>query len=100
MDNVSEWFIQMMNRLPPTFKEGLRSLILLTIWEIWRERESRNGRQVHSIVEAIYDEANTWAHAGNKGLRFLLQAQIDAQPNVERQPQTAPDMVVSHLNVN
>jgi hypothetical protein len=70
VDNVSEWFIQMMNRLPPPLKEGLRSLILLTIWEIWCERNSRifrkECRQVQKIVESIHDEANTWAHAGNK----------------------------------
>jgi hypothetical protein len=70
VDNVSEWFIQMMNRLPPPLNEGLRSLILLTIWEIWCERNSRifrkECRQVQKIVESIHDEANTWAHAGNK----------------------------------
>ena len=29
-DNVKEWFLQMMNRLPSPMKEGLRSLIVLT----------------------------------------------------------------------
>jgi hypothetical protein len=85
VDNVSVWFTQMMNRLPSQLKEGLRSLILLTIWEIWRERNGRifrkECRQVQKIVESIYDEANTWARAGNKGLRLVLQMQINAQGN-------------------
>ena len=75
-DNVKEWFLQMMNRLPSPMKEGLRSLIVLTIWEVWRERNSRvfmkECRQVQKIMESIYDEANMWAHAGNKGLQLIL----------------------------
>ena len=75
-DNVKEWFLQMMNRLPSPMKEGLRSLIVLTIWEVWRERNSRvfrkECRQLQKIMESIYDEANMWAHAGNKGLQLIL----------------------------
>jgi hypothetical protein len=46
-DNVREWFNHMMNQLPPFVKDGLRSLIILTIWEIWREREARQASAVH-----------------------------------------------------
>lgn len=99
VENVSEWFVQMMNSLQPTLKEGMRSLIMLTTWEIWRERNSRVfrkvGRQVQRIVESIIDEANTWAHAGNKGLRQVLQLQSEAQAFTVGQPATANAIVVS-----
>jgi hypothetical protein len=75
--NVREWFILRMNQLPSSAKNGLRSLIVLTIWEIWRERNSgifmKKGKQVQGIVEAIQDKANTWAQVGNKGLLLLLR---------------------------
>jgi hypothetical protein len=62
---------------------------------------------VQKIVESIYDEANTWARAGNKGLRLVLQMQINvqgngagqmqinAQGNGAGQPSSANVMVVS-----
>jgi len=94
----------MMNRLPSPMKEGLRSLIVLTIWGVWRERNSRvfmkECRQVQKIMESIYDEANTWAHVGNKGLQLILLGQSDVQSHVEDQPAMANGLVVSPTYVN
>ena len=65
--DVKEWFLQLVNRIPPPIKEGIRSLIMLTLWEIWRERNGRvfrkEGRRMPKIMEAIFDEAGIWAYA-------------------------------------
>jgi hypothetical protein len=61
------------NRHP---KKGLRSLILLVVWEIWKER----NRQIFDHKEAaigflltrIKEEASLWALAGAKRLRELV----------------------------
>ena len=53
-DNVKEWFLQMMNRLPSPMKEGLRSLIVLTIWEVWRERMKQQS--FHERMQASAED--------------------------------------------
>jgi len=53
-DNVKEWFLQMMNGLPSPMKEGLRSLIVLTIWEVWRERMKQQS--FHERMQASAED--------------------------------------------
>jgi hypothetical protein len=75
-DNLQEWVLNMADVQPKTVKEGIKSLLMLVIWEIWRERNSRvfrkTSRSVQQIFSSVQDEARTWAHAGNKGLQLLL----------------------------
>jgi hypothetical protein len=101
MANVRAWFIHMMKSVPSQVKNGLRSLIILTIWAIWRERNGRifkkEFRRVPKIVESIIDEANIWAHAGNKGLQLMLQMPKNAQGYSDGQPSSANVMVANPL---
>jgi len=67
-----------------TIREDSKSLLILVIWEIWRERNNRVFRRIsrsmQQILSNIQDEAGTWAYAGNKSLQLLLAART--QDNV------------------
>jgi hypothetical protein len=64
---------------------GLRSLIILTIWEIWKERKnrvfSRQSRSESGILSGIHDEARhpPLVSGGNKKLKLLLPALPDGE---------------------
>ena len=51
-------------------------------------------------MESIYDEANTWAYAGNKGLQLILAGQSDIQSHVVDQPVMSNGLVVLSTYVN
>lgn len=55
--------------------EGLKSLSLLTIWIIWKERNNRVFQQRHETVERLLshlqEEAKNWILAGAKSLAYL-----------------------------
>jgi len=67
-------------------RDGVRSMIMLTAWEIWRERNNRvfqrSSRTPEHVFRAIQEEARTWIRAGNRGLEGLLppleQPPVDA----------------------
>nr|TKW26116.1 hypothetical protein SEVIR_3G165300v2 [Setaria viridis] len=56
--------------------KGLRSLIILVLWEIWNERNIRifqNKEQtIHRKVNKIKDQTATWIAAGAKHLEFII----------------------------
>jgi len=64
---------------------GLRSLIILTIREIWKERKnrvfSRQSRSESGILSGIQDEAHhpPLVPGGNKKLELLLPALPDGE---------------------
>ncbi|XP_022681253.1 uncharacterized protein LOC101760247 isoform X1 [Setaria italica] len=57
-------------------KRGMRTLIMLVTWTIWRERNMRifNSKEssVNMIFERIKDEATVWIMAGAKHLSALM----------------------------
>jgi hypothetical protein len=57
-------------------KKGLRSLILLVVWEIWKERNRRifehKEMAAPCLMAKIKEEARTWTLAGAKRLRDFL----------------------------
>ena len=68
----------------PSLVLGLRSLIILTIWEIWKERKnrvfSRQSRSESGILSRIQDEAHPpLVPGGNKKLELLLPALPDGE---------------------
>jgi hypothetical protein len=83
-DNLKDWILGIVGGLLRHSKEALTSLVLLVIWEIWRERNSRIFRHVcrsiPQILTDIQDEAKTWAYAGNKGLHRLLFPPVAQEP--------------------
>ncbi len=54
-------------------KKGLRSLILLVVWEIWKERNRRifdhKEMATSFLLTKIKDEVGLWVLAGAKRLR-------------------------------
>lgn len=70
---MTEWFTGLVAAATPSTRPGMRSMVTLTIWELWRERNNRifrkEVRSVQQIVFTIQDEARTWAFAGNNDLK-------------------------------
>jgi hypothetical protein len=75
-DDMVEWFTAMGLSGQGARKDGIRSVVMLTAWMIWKERNNRifNGscRSPNQLLGAIQDEVKTWMLAGNTGLKRLL----------------------------
>lgn len=75
-ENLSQWYVDLGNSGQRTKRDGLRSMIILTLWEIWKERNRRIFSKVtmapDQLFRAIQDEARTWIRAGNKGLELVI----------------------------
>jgi hypothetical protein len=74
--DLHKWFIDLSNNAVGARRNGVRSMVMLTVWEIWRERNNRifnrSSRSVDQVFGAIQDEAKIWIRAGNKGLQEVL----------------------------
>nr|CAH67882.1 OSIGBa0153E02-OSIGBa0093I20.11 [Oryza sativa] len=73
--SVCQWWESLANT-PNIPKKGLRSLILLVVWEIWKERNRRifdnKEMAVGLLLAKIKEEASVWALAGAKRLRDFV----------------------------
>ena len=60
----------------PAHREGIRSLIILVCWELWKERNQRVFRNKPSclryLLNLTQEEAKAWAYAGAKQLRRMI----------------------------
>jgi hypothetical protein len=61
---------------PDIHRKGLRSLVLLVMWEVWKQRNARvfdhRGMTVTPLMAKIREEASTWIVAEAKDLSLLL----------------------------
>jgi hypothetical protein len=66
----------MITALPEIPRKGLRSLVVLVMWEVWKQRNARvfDHREitVTSLMAKIREEASTWIVAGARDLSLLL----------------------------
>lgn len=73
--SVLEWLENQVN-MAEVPKKGLRTLILLVVWEIWKERNQRIFELKESTttyqLAKIKEEARLWMLVGAKRLRELL----------------------------
>jgi hypothetical protein len=57
-------------------RDGIRSIIILVLWELWTERNARifkaKASTLRQLMNRIQDEANGWAFAGAKTLQRLI----------------------------
>ena len=57
-------------------KKGLRTLILLIVWEVWKERNRRifdhKEAATSYLLSKIKEEAGMWALAGAKRLGEII----------------------------
>ena len=61
---------------PSNNTQGLRTLIILVIWEIWLERNARIFKHKETacpvLISKIKDHASCWMAAGTKRLSALV----------------------------
>uniref|UniRef100_A0ACD5W3K6 Uncharacterized protein n=1 Tax=Avena sativa TaxID=4498 RepID=A0ACD5W3K6_AVESA len=57
-------------------KDGVRSLIILVAWELWKERNNRvfkdKPSSLRRLVQLVRDKAQSWAFVGAKKLKRLI----------------------------
>lgn len=75
-DDLGQWFVEMGNSGQQTRRHGVRSMVMLTVWEIWKERNNRVFNKINRTPEQVFsevqDEARVWIRAGNKGVEMVL----------------------------
>jgi hypothetical protein len=73
--NIDEWWASLAEG-PSMHWKGLATLTLLTVWEIWQERNARVFRNKLSpsfvLLDKIKNEARLWVLAGAKDLGNLM----------------------------
>lgn len=76
IDDFELWFLELGHNTSPRRKPGVRSIIMLILWELWKERNSRifnkAAKSPEQLFRNIQDEARTWVRAGNKSLDEVL----------------------------
>lgn len=73
--SVKEWWIALEGMCGVPTK-GVRSLLLLVVWEIWKERNERTfqrkERSAPTLIATIKEEAKLWCIAGAKFLSAIM----------------------------
>jgi hypothetical protein len=74
--DLSQWFVNVGNGGQRSKREGLRSMVMLINWELWKERNNHifndAAKSTDQLFHAIQDEARMWIRAGNVGLELVL----------------------------
>ncbi|PUZ56428.1 hypothetical protein GQ55_5G299800 [Panicum hallii var. hallii] len=74
-DSIHQWWTAMANS-PCASRRGLRSLIMLTFWVIWKERNARifdrKEWRSRKVFQKIQEDLACWMMAGAKHLSILL----------------------------
>jgi uncharacterized protein with von Willebrand factor type A (vWA) domain len=76
MFDIQMWFIDLSGSAVGDRQKGTRSMVMLTVWEIWKERNNRvfnrSDRSTGQVFNAIQEEAKIWVRAGNQDLQNVL----------------------------
>lgn len=71
-----DWLASSIAGSPRGLRRGLSSLVLLTAWWIWKQRNAcvfdNDRASVSHLSSTIKDEARSWARAGAHGIRAIL----------------------------
>ena len=74
-DTVQDWWLKTINS-GGHIKKAAASILMLVMWEMWKERNARVFRNTASlttiIVAKIKEEAHLWALAGANHLSALM----------------------------
>jgi len=74
--NIAYWFNALTDESTSTKTKGLRSLVILVCWSIWRERNAWifDGKEkaINRVITEIKDEAALWTTAGAKHLASIV----------------------------
>uniref|UniRef100_A0A452YJC4 Uncharacterized protein n=1 Tax=Aegilops tauschii subsp. strangulata TaxID=200361 RepID=A0A452YJC4_AEGTS len=70
------WLSTALCTIPAGARRGLTTMAGLTAWTIWRYRNSvifdKITPATSTVVDAIKEEARSWANAGAKGLKDFI----------------------------
>lgn len=73
--SIKDW-LKMLASVSGVPKKGLRTLILLIVWEVWKERNRRifdhKEAATSYLLSKIKEEAGMWALAGAKRLGEII----------------------------
>lgn len=76
LNDLETWYLDLAKGAPETKMDGTRSMVMLTAWEIWKERNNRifNGKErtPDQVLHSIHEETSAWIAAGNKGLAAVV----------------------------
>ena len=74
-DDFADWWSLVLHSTPRLLRRGTSSVIMLTAWWIWKQRNAvvfDNGTpSVSALVETIKTEARDWVSAGARDLVLL-----------------------------
>ncbi|TVU05324.1 hypothetical protein EJB05_48482, partial [Eragrostis curvula] len=74
--NFKEWWRRSLRKVPKEKKKGFNTLVMLTSWGIWKQRNScvfdAATPQPHLIVQHITEEATEWKLAGARRLSEIM----------------------------
>jgi hypothetical protein len=80
---LADWWTTARRRLPKEGKKTLDSILVLTCWMIWLERNARtfnrNSRSVPALLSMVLDEMASWSSAGYRSLSLLGQVVVGRQ---------------------
>lgn len=89
---------------PSVPRRGLRSLILLVVWEIWKERNQRifDHKEVATsfLLTRIKEEVSLWTLAGAKRLRELIPHSVQCTSIVLLFFPLSLGVIFSHVQFN
>jgi hypothetical protein len=78
--DLGQWFIDIGRSSDSSRSGGIRSVIMLTAWELWKERNSRifnkTVRTPEQVFHSIQEEAKVWVRAGNKAMEVVLSTSV------------------------
>ncbi|KAM0909610.1 hypothetical protein ACQ4PT_014711 [Festuca glaucescens] len=71
-DMLIEWWPDSRRRVPQQLRKGFDSLVLLTVWTLWKERNNRvferSAETARGICKRITEEVELWKLSGAVGL--------------------------------
>jgi predicted DNA-binding ribbon-helix-helix protein len=69
---MQDWFLALSGGVNSVKAKGMKSLVTLVCWTIWRERNARifnrEEKTISRLITEIKDEAGQWYRAGAKNL--------------------------------
>ena len=75
-DIFADWWLAARKRFGKVDRKCFDSLVLLTFWIIWKERNRRTfdhvAEQIEAVVLRIFEEISDWIQAGFSSLNIFL----------------------------
>jgi len=83
-EHLQDWFVSLIAETPESVRPGVGSVIILTIWELWLERNvfKKTIKMVQQIVHSIRDAVHNWTTVGNQDLELLTHQWLTLVPTI------------------